>query len=697
MTRQLHIIRFGLQRTKWALIALCLTGYLLLVRLSGGSLTGMFWFWLCLLGYLVLPGLLLVRVLGLHRQLPAGGGMLMAVLLGTGFLCALYCFCMRLGFLWVLRLLPPLLAVLWLLICWRPRRTAEQIRAALSDGHFLLYAALAAGLILLFGFSVSVKNAHPAVAGGLLPNQDLMWNIGNANSFKIAFPPQDIRFSEVRLTYHYLTEMTEGILSLVSGLAAWDIIAFYIGPAVLIALVAALRLAGSCFYDGSEDKTDAFVLGLFLFNCASTFAALTNGRGLFYNYNLLYLVTNINGQATALIFASIFLSLFTVMARRKFAVSWRYLGAFLGCFVLLCFAKGPLAAIMTCSFAITMLLVLVRRDRPQRIKALAALAGVVGIFAVVYTNFYASGVNTSVRLGLKTFEQSVLNPLLGAIWSENLYLWYLALPVAALVLLFCMLPLQLPLYLRGLWGDIRALPRLPAERLLVNGGAVGGALAYFLFWHPSYSQIYFVLFAIYCIDLLAADQVGRPMGRAAKRVLAVLGAVGLLTTAVLAVNFVGSGARQLLRNLDLIEKYPYPAVSTAEDEAAADWLRENTENDAIFATNRIDLFPGTGEGVSCIYTALSGRQAYMEGYTYAVTNMGVSEAVVTEKKTVNAAFFSAATPPEEVLRLARENGIGYLVVSLQFPAEVSQLEPFALVYENDLVQIYRVDQFSAEG
>ena len=108
MTRQLHIIRFGLQRTKWALIALCLTGYLLLVRLSGGSLTGMSWFWFCLLGYLVLPGLLLVRVLGLHRQLPAGGGMLMAVLLGTGFLCALYCFCMRLGFLWVLRLLPPL-------------------------------------------------------------------------------------------------------------------------------------------------------------------------------------------------------------------------------------------------------------------------------------------------------------------------------------------------------------------------------------------------------------------------------------------------------------------------------------------------------------------------------------------------------------------------------------------------------------
>ncbi len=697
MAKLLQTARCGLQRTKGALIALCLLGYLLLVRLSGGSLMGMFWFWLCLLGYLVLPGLLLTRLFGLRGRLPAGSALPLAVLLGTGFLCVLYCFCMRLGFVWVLRLLPPLLSAVWLLGCWQPRQTASKVRAALRDGHFLLYAALVAGLVLLYAFSVSVKTAHPSVAGGLLPNQDIMWNIGNANSFKIAFPPQDIRFSEVRLTYHYLTEMTEGILSLVSGLAAWDIVAFYIGPPVLIALVAALRLAGSCFYNGDGDKTDAFVFGLFLFSCASTFAALTNGRGLFYNYNLLYLVTNINGQATALIFASIFLALFTVMARCGFAVSWRYLAAFLGGFVLLCFAKGPLAAIMTCSFAVTMLFVLLRRPRPRFAKALAALAGVVGVFAVVYLNFYASGVNTSVRLGLKTFEQSVLNPVLSAIWSENLYLWYLALPVAALVLLFCMLPLQLPLYLRGLFRDIRGLFSLPAERLLVNGAAVGGALAYFIFWHPSYSQIYFVLFSVYCIDLLAADQLGRPMGRAAKRVMAVLGAVGLLTTAVLAVNFVGSGARQLLRNLDLIEKYPYPAVSSAEDEAAADWLRENTGTDEIFATNRIDIFPGTGEGISCIYTALSGRQAYMEGYTYAVTNMGVSEAVVSEKKAVNAAFFSSSTPPEEILRLAQEKGIRYLVVSLQFPAEFSQLEPFALVYENDLVRIYRVDQFSAEG
>ena len=690
MRKFLYQCRFGLLRTKRTIIFLCLFIHLLLIRVSGASLFGMFVFWLCLAFYLLLPGRLLLEVTGIKKRLPNAQTPL-AVLLGTGFLCVSYCFCMRLGFLWVLRLLPPILALVWIICCWKPRATLQKLQGWWTDGHFLLYALLAAGLILLFTFTISVKNAHPAVAGGLLPNQDVMWNIGNANSFKIAFPPQDIRFSQVRLTYHYLTEMVEGILSLVSGLEAWDIVAFYAGPAVLIGLVYSLHTAAQAFYSGDEDKTDAFVFGLFFFNCASTFAALTNGMGVFYNYNLLHLVTNINGQGTAILFFCIFLILFIEMARAGFMVSWRYLGTFLCSFVLLCFAKGPLAAIVACSFVITLILMLLRRPRPQLGKMLIALVGVGGIFGLIYNTFYASGVNTSVRLGLKTFEQSVLDPILHAIWSRNIYLWYLALPLAGLVLMFCMLPLQMPLYLRGLATDVKRVFRLPAERLLINGTALGGALAYFMFWHPSYSQIYFVLFSIFCINLLAADQLKRPMGKLFRRLLVVLGAIGLLTTAVLVVNFIGSGTRQLLRNLDVIEKYPYPAVSTAQDEEAAVWLRENTGTDELFATNRIDIFPNREEGISCIYTALSGRQAYMEGYTYAVTNMGVSQAVVDEKRATNNAFFSNSTPPEEIVRLAQENGISYLVVSLQFPAQLEQLADFPLVFENDLVQIYRVD------
>lgn len=157
------------------------------------------------------------------------------------------------------------------------------------------------------------------------------------------------------------------------------------------------------------------------------------------------------------------------------------------------------------------------------------------------------------------------------------------------------------------------------------------------------------------------------------------------------INFTGSGMRQLARNLDIIPKYPYVSTASAGDEAAMKWLQSNTPQDAVFATNRIHSMANASDGISSLYTAMSGRQAYMEGYTYAVTNMGVSEAVVAQKQAVNTALFDASTAPEEVLRLCAENGIDYLVCSKQYPGDTSQLSGLVVVYENADVTIYAAD------
>ena len=48
--------------------------------------------------------------------------------------------------------------------------------------------------------------ALPAAAdGAVVPQQDFFWNVGNAQSFLLGFPPQDLRFSGYTLTYHYLS------------------------------------------------------------------------------------------------------------------------------------------------------------------------------------------------------------------------------------------------------------------------------------------------------------------------------------------------------------------------------------------------------------------------------------------------------------------------------------------------------------
>lgn len=65
--------------------------------------------------------------------------------------------------------------------------------------------------------------------------------------FALGFPPQDIRFSMVRFSYHYLTELVFGALSIVSGIACYDIYVFYAGPLVLAALLCCLYALGICF------------------------------------------------------------------------------------------------------------------------------------------------------------------------------------------------------------------------------------------------------------------------------------------------------------------------------------------------------------------------------------------------------------------------------------------------------------------
>ena len=100
----------------------------------------------------------------------------LGVLLGTGFLAVLYCVSMRLGVLWLLRALPPVLGLLWLvLLRGAPQSPWKAARAVYADGGFLSRVTLWCVLSVLFALMVSVKNAHPAAAGEIVLTQDVMW------------------------------------------------------------------------------------------------------------------------------------------------------------------------------------------------------------------------------------------------------------------------------------------------------------------------------------------------------------------------------------------------------------------------------------------------------------------------------------------------------------------------------------------
>ncbi|MDL2324800.1 hypothetical protein LJC61_06605 [Ruminococcaceae bacterium OttesenSCG-928-A16] len=697
----------GFTKTKMVLVALVAVIYGVLLTFGGASVLQLLLFAAVLMGYIVLPGLCLAHLLKTHRFAKGFTGPL-ALLLGAGFFAALYCVAMRLNALWLLRMLPPALGLGWAGLQLYKKRGQPRFglpQKQKMQPHQWLLVLLFAALWLLYTFASVTKNAHPLAVGDVLLNQDFLWNVGNANSFTMAFPPHDIRFYNVRLHYHYLTELLAGALSVVSGISAYNIIGFYMQPFMLAALVLCLHQFGRIVWPQSLFKVVLFPYSLFLFSCASLWKVLPNGWSVFWNSSITHLITNINGQTTATVFLCIFGGLLVLAMRQKYKASLVHYALLLCAFFMLTFAKGPVAAMVICSLVLTLVIGVFQKNISWRGLVFGAVA--LAMFAVVYVVMFSSGANNSMPFSLAgTLEKGYFVNILALIQSKNQTVWQLSLPLFWLLQSFLMMPAVFLLFCKQVGHSLHHFGKLPAEKVFFNGVAVGGLLAFFWFNHPAMSQTYFLFASIFFVTLLVVDatdtlrwpkagqftKVKTMVKKAGIALVAFFALVGFATAGFLYTHIVGSGARQVARNLGLEEKYPYDSVMTPDDEAAMVWFSQNSPKDAMFATNRIH----TGmrrEGISNLYSALCARQGYMEGFQYAVTNMGVAEEVVLERLTVNNALFNATTPPQEVVRLCRENNISYLIFSEQsnkFDASEEQLSAMEQVYAGPDVRIYKL-------
>ena len=677
-----------------ACTALLLAGYGAILALCGADLAAGVRFWLAAVFWLWLPGRALAA-----RLAPRRGRGLYAAIYGAGLLAAVQCAAARLGAFWPLGL-PAAVGLAGLL--WQARRVpcgarALARRAAAHTARRLEspQTTLWAGLCLGYGVFCSAANPHPLRAGAAALDRDFLWNIGNAAALQRAFPAEDLRVSGVRLAYHYLTELLWAALARVSGAALFDVYFYFAGPVFLALALAALQaLARGCWLGRPTGRYLALVFG---FGCASGAAALGNGLSVFGNTLLAHLLTNINAQATALPFFAGAFCAFAALARaglRRAPGSWRQWGALFLSFGLLCVAKGPQAALLLCGVAAALaLLLLLRRVRFG--PAAGMLAGLGAVFFALYQFLYAGGVSSmefSIFAMRNTFIYRTLSPLTDALCAMLPGTGYFWLVCLGLLNVFCMLPLQCLLCLGLLPAAVRALPRPDPARLLAAALAGGGMLAYHLFYHSSSSQVYFALLALLCLSLLAA---GAPRPRGVLRGPVLLaGMLGGLTTLCIALGFTRQAAPPLAACAGLREPAASAENVTAGDEAAMAWLAANSSERDVFATNRISSTPAVEDAISNICTGLSGRQAWLEGWTYAVTNMGVGPDFLAEKRWVNEELFSGL-PTGEARALARQAGVRWLVLAKAWPgAPPAGLAP---AYENESAAIYDLEDSAAGG
>lgn len=544
-------------------------------------------------------------------------------------------------------------------------------------------------IIFVFTFLAVAKRAHPAKVGQLLLSQDFMWTVGNRESFKIGFPPTDIRYVGVTLKYHYLTEMIAGALSIVTGISRYDTVAFYMQIFIALFLLTALFEFGFEYYNDKK-KALFFVLSFFTLGCLSLWKAIPGGESLFGNSLTETLISNINSQATAFAFLSVFAQSLLKISKADKLKIFDFITAILSFFMVI-FSKSPIGAICAAAMVCRLAIALIGKKADGKITVTVIAA--VGIFVLVYFGYLSAGAekSTSFTYG-KTLESGYFKNYLALFRAKSRKLYLLAVPAFMILQSFCIAPFQLLTVVPRAVKDLFNLFKLDFFKLWCYACRTGGLLAFFIVWHEAYSQVYFLYAALFFLNLLAVEyfDFSKPNIKNALQYLFM--GLSLCTALCLYINFGGSGLRQYLFHYDILPKYDYKYCVKAEDELAGEYLRRNMADGDLFITNRTHT--GAGEGLSNVYTCFSGRQSYMEGWKYTVSNMGVSwEEVAPRVENVGKIFGQYGQEPvsaQQILDICRGIGVKYAVYSSQFDGDSTNLESFEKVFDTGTVTIYKI-------
>ncbi len=675
-------------KTKLIIAALLFCAYATLIVLSGGSVVQLFLFLLVVAVCVLCPGYLLYKLLRIEQYVE-GFAYPIVFTLGSAVFAGWYMLCLALGAEFLLYVFTAGCACgVFIYLKKRSLLSKSALAKRLEITPQLSFITLVCtGLLLVYGFAGVVKYAHPALVGEIMLNQDFLWNVGNAQSFSLGLPPSDIRFAGVELRYHFFGELLCAAISAVSGIAAYNIIAFYSQIVFLPTLVVSLFLLGRYFYN-SVFKANVFTLMIFGLSCLSLHKILPNGHSRFSNSFITSIITNVNSMAIALIFLSVFAVLLARLQRINYRANIGYYVATVLAFLLLCFSKSPIAAIVAIALACTLVAMVVfqRRVLWQEITLFLLLSGG---FLLIYIMYFSAGAQASTGFDLDyTLSLGYFSNMLNRISIELPMLYPIAAVGFMVLQSFCMAPFTLPVFVLAAFSGLGRFRQLSSWQLVCFACGFGGFAAFFLSYHAAFSQVYFAYIAIFCITFIAVEHFSFAKLSIKTAAFYACLVLSVITSVFLYINLLGSGARQLMFNYDILPKYPYSFIVKADDEQAGAYLRSVMQKGDTFATNRVHT--GVGEGLSNVYSAFSGMQGYMEGFKYTVSNMGLSNEVAMERYNFNAALFSGSLTHEEMLLECHERGIDYLVFSTQFEGGTEQFADFENVFSSETVMIYKV-------
>ena len=510
--------------------------------------------------------------------------------------------------------------------------------------------------LAIFTFVFVMCALLPYATAGKVTNffvhQDMMWSVGNTASVGLGFPLTDMRFANTTLNYHYLNDVTAGMLAVSSGQPAYESLCFYWYLPVAYLLIISLYQTTKAF---CNSDMLARLMGL-------TVIFVSTGSGIFHY------ITNINGQGSATLVLCGGMGMLKIISDKKFDISQlnilKKAGFFISCFsvgFVISMYKSTIGALFILAVIAAAIVGFFTKQTKKEHLFFAAMIALG--FAVAYKFIFSLAVNNLVFNGLS----GVVNIIPSLVKMGGIgFIIYIPCLVYSLI----------------------NFKKLSFLQLCVNAMFVGGAVAYNVYYHYSASQIYFMLIALPVMWLANSEFISKVILKKEKFnyiFIAIIVAAGAFNSLGL-LDEARSGVQAGLRILNLRLSQYDESYATKDDWDAMVWLRENTDKDEIFATNRNNKYYQAGEGTFHYYTAVSQRACYLESYRYCMDYSGMYHEVRRRLEQVSDQIFHVYDEAT-AFETARTEGIDYLVVFTPVNIPEWQCEP---VYTNSTVMIYKV-------
>ena len=371
--------------------------------------------------------------------------------------------------------------------------------------------------------------------------------------------------------------------------------------------------------------------------------------------------------------------------------------------------KGPMGAVVVASIWGTLLLgIIMRKVSP---KALLPLAAITAVFIFIYMTVL-SGRGVSNASGDSIFAFATIadiafwkKPLVAAMQSIGIPTPIRLIIVLAVFVVFMLTVFFVPFcigYVRELLLVLSGRKSFEPHRVFVYAACLVGFILMMIMNYSGHSQVYFGLVTVFLAPAVALwfieDLEDRRKASAlAKRTLKFTVAIMAITLAATTVSLAyylvdGIGDDIKASNPHRTPKM-YMSISNDEYDAMI-WISENTEFDALLATDRYYSVPLEEYHVDSrwdnrffLYAVYSNRFTYISGSGYNIPDRDAE--IRRDMIHTNMELYDADN--EERGDLARELGVDYVVVSKRF-TDAGDLtnEDFEKCFSNDEVDIYKI-------